>query len=136
MHCDKANNFEYDISCILYLNDEGEDFQGGEFVFMDTIPADTKIEITTKKKDGYSAFSNPISSPLPYDVRSECREEIEYSLCKSDVGTGANINYNISEKENGCKSSQSKYAAIKFRSILTIVVSMDICFLEVYAFVI
>ena len=31
-HCDKANNFEYDISVLLYLN---SDFLGGEFVFMD-----------------------------------------------------------------------------------------------------
>ena len=31
-HCDKANNFEYDLSVLLYLN---SDFSGGEFVFMD-----------------------------------------------------------------------------------------------------
>ena len=31
-HCDKANNFEYDVSVLLYLN---SDFSGGEFVFMD-----------------------------------------------------------------------------------------------------
>eukprot|EP01041_Mallomonas_annulata_P002312 gene2312-4504_t len=31
-HCDKANNFEYDYSVLLYLN---SDFEGGEFVFVD-----------------------------------------------------------------------------------------------------
>lgn len=32
LHCDKANNFEYDVSCVLYLNNE---FIGGDFVFVD-----------------------------------------------------------------------------------------------------
>jgi len=31
-HCDKANNYRYDISAILYLND---DFEGGQLAFLD-----------------------------------------------------------------------------------------------------
>lgn len=31
-HCDKANNFEYDVGFLLYLNSE---FEGGDFCFMD-----------------------------------------------------------------------------------------------------
>ena len=34
LHCDKANNFEYDVSCVLYLNNG---FTGGELVFVDEI---------------------------------------------------------------------------------------------------
>jgi len=31
-HCDKANNNDYDIAVLLYLN---SDFNGGRFVFVD-----------------------------------------------------------------------------------------------------
>ena len=35
-HCDKANNFEYDHSVLLYLNTGGGvDFDGGDLIFMD-----------------------------------------------------------------------------------------------------
>ena len=35
-HCDKANNFDYDHSVLLYLNTGGGvDFDGGDLVFMD-----------------------------------------------------------------------------------------------------
>lgn len=32
IHCDKANNFNYDISIIFYLN---SNFNGGKFIFID-----------------------------------------------------------------------------------------------------
>ena len=32
VHCDKANNFEYEVGCLLYLNSS---FKGGDFVFVD-----------------------------------------------------------------------------------------------------
>ena len=72
MHCDKANNFEYDISCILYLNDEGVDFQGGEFVFLDIVPTDSVIDMRTK--DG------PRSRPLNDSDEGEVDKEIVYTL--------------------------------------------------------
>ena len=36
-HCDKANNFEYDIGCLLYLSTSGVNFTGGNFIFMDMV---------------------------------------------------------------------------------------------------
>lgn len=38
LHCDKANNFDYDISALLYLSTHGQEFQGGllEFVEVDS----------------------------------------------------------------------------------------------------
>ncbi|KAJ1450118.1 hypothetical protein M885DRAFT_590121 [Pelagophyceae sp. CCMP2097] len=42
-HVDQANILAYDYSAILYLNDHGADFQGGEFDFLDA-DADKRIE--------------------------------------------------------------------------------------------
>lgn len=36
-HVDKANRCLYDFSAVLYLNNFGEDFRGGRFVFLDRI---------------------------------------------------------------------------------------------------
>ena len=114
VHCDKANNFEYDISCILYLNDEGEDFRGGEFVFMDTVPADTTIDMTKKEGGGYSNSSHNSSYLLAHaasdDGSDEFREDIVYSLYKSETAAGVIVNQDEPEKENGRRSSQSMYA--------------------------
>jgi hypothetical protein len=35
IHCDKANNYDYDVSALLYLSTQGEDFGGGELVILD-----------------------------------------------------------------------------------------------------
>mmetsp|Transcript_2803 Transcript_2803/g.3901 ORF Transcript_2803/g.3901 Transcript_2803/m.3901 type:complete len:194 (+) Transcript_2803:147-728(+) len=48
LHCDKANHFEYDISCVLYLNNE---FTGGEFVFVDEIDESNHHEKENKQKN-------------------------------------------------------------------------------------
>jgi len=37
LHCDKANNFEYDISALLYLSTHDQDFGGGELRFVDPV---------------------------------------------------------------------------------------------------
>ena len=34
-HVDKANIASYDYSALLYLNSQGEDFDGGDFAFLD-----------------------------------------------------------------------------------------------------
>ena len=121
MHCDKANNFEYDVSCILYLNDEGADFTGGEFVFMDTIPAHATISLQRKKKDGYSSgcggggFNGPAFSS-PRDISDieddEAEDEIVYSICKSEEGVD-NSRDNETETEHPSSSSSSSSSSCK-----------------------
>ena len=125
MHCDKANNFEYDVSCILYLNDEGADFTGGEFVFMDTIPAHATISLQRKKKDGYSSsgsssgggggFNSPAFSS-PRDISdiedNEAEDEIVYSICKSEEGVD-NSRDNETETEHPSSSSSSSSSSCK-----------------------
>ncbi len=40
-HCDKANNNEYDLSALLYLN---SDFSGGDLLFMDENRVDSVVQ--------------------------------------------------------------------------------------------
>lgn len=54
-HVDKANNFEYDVGCLLYLN---SDFTGGDFVFMD----EDKDYIVQPKSGRVLLFSSSIEN--------------------------------------------------------------------------
>ena len=42
-HCDKANNFEYDITALLYLSQQDVDFGGGSLVFADATSASSIV---------------------------------------------------------------------------------------------
>ena len=40
LHCDEATHSNYHYSCVVYLNTQGEDFEGGDFIFNDPIDPD------------------------------------------------------------------------------------------------
>lgn len=42
LHTDEATHAGYHYSCVLYLSTQGEDFEGGNFVFNDPAPEDEK----------------------------------------------------------------------------------------------
>jgi hypothetical protein len=42
LHTDEATHAGYHYSCVLYLSTQGEDFEGGNFVFNDPAPKDEK----------------------------------------------------------------------------------------------
>jgi hypothetical protein len=50
LHTDEATHSGYHYSCVLYLNTQGEDFEGGDFVFND--PAKTSGETVSTDEEG------------------------------------------------------------------------------------
>ncbi|CAB9513682.1 2-oxoglutarate and iron-dependent oxygenase domain containing 3 [Seminavis robusta] len=52
LHTDEATHSGYHYSCVLYLSTQGEDFEGGSFVFNDPDPdAQTEAEMEAQKSD-------------------------------------------------------------------------------------
>ena len=59
LHTDESTHSSYHYSCVLYLSTQGEDFEGGNFVFND--PAKTKAEAP-------SASSRASDEQLAYEA--------------------------------------------------------------------
>mmetsp|Transcript_122241 Transcript_122241/g.353441 ORF Transcript_122241/g.353441 Transcript_122241/m.353441 type:complete len:529 (+) Transcript_122241:98-1684(+) len=59
LHCDEATHTGYHYSCVLYLSNQGEDFEGGNFVFNDPLPEGEKDE-----NDGYDRSSMSLEDQI------------------------------------------------------------------------
>lgn len=79
LHTDEATHAGYHYSCVLYLNSQGEDFEGGDFVFND--PAETsETEVADKDDDD----EDPIMSLADLEEEDE-DDELGMSLLAEDI---------------------------------------------------
>ena len=61
-HCDKANNYEYDVSGLLYLSSgSGLDFRGGELCFLREEEEEEDVECFLEPRKGrFAVFSSSL----------------------------------------------------------------------------
>mmetsp|Transcript_4531 Transcript_4531/g.9647 ORF Transcript_4531/g.9647 Transcript_4531/m.9647 type:complete len:1029 (-) Transcript_4531:237-3323(-) len=72
LHTDEATHTGYHYSCVIYLNSQGEEFTGGDFVFND--PAPKKDESETSKTDEEEEEEEEYYEPYRYaSIEDEIR---------------------------------------------------------------
>lgn len=64
LHTDEATHSGYHYSCVLYLSTQGEDFEGGNFVFNDPVPKSSQEEEEGSKDVNYQEYSDEIDEDL------------------------------------------------------------------------
>ena len=78
LHCDKANNFEYDITALLYLSDHGTDFTGGELIFVDQPPSPTQA--TTPSQHNKQQHSTKTFTAQEEDLSSGANSLVQTAI--------------------------------------------------------
>ena len=78
-HCDKANNFEYDIAFLLYLNSS---FTGGDFCFMD-LHCDRFVQPKAGRFLSFTSSIENIHRVTPVLSGNRLLLSVWYSLSKS-----------------------------------------------------
>jgi hypothetical protein len=78
-HCDKANNFEYDVGFLLYLNSS---FKGGDFCFMD-LDCDRFVQPKAGRFLSFTSSIENIHRVAPVLTGNRLLLSIWYSLLKS-----------------------------------------------------
>lgn len=78
-HCDKANNFEYDVGFLLYLNSS---FKGGDFCFMD-LDADRIVQPKAGRFLSFTSSIENIHRVTPVLSGNRLLLSVWYSLAKS-----------------------------------------------------
>ena len=79
MHTDEATHGGYHYSCVLYLSTQGEDFEGGNFVFNDPAPKDEKRSSSGDEDEDEDDYVEPESyMTLEEEIRRAGRKFIPF----------------------------------------------------------